>query len=196
MQKQDDIKKAIDDIEKYFEINKKINDDLINLVESIFQNFHKSLNARKYTNINILFNLLDNTKFNLLQCEINENKLLESAKNLCDYYKNYYIIRKNEDSYIQSKILETKRTIYSIKLLSNNYIAVGTSPDAEENNIIIYSLPNLETIKKISGHFGSVTALNEIEIDSKIYLLTGADDKSIKIWNEDNYLMNLKSLKK
>ena len=187
MQKQEEIKSAIDDIEKYFEINKKINDDLINLVECIFQNFHKSLNARKQTNVNILFNLLDNTKFNILQCEINENKLLESAKNLCDYYKNYYIIRKNEDNYIQSKILQTNRTIHCIKLLSNNYIAVGTSPDDEENNIIIYSLPNLDIIKKISGHFGSVSAINEIEIDSKTYLLTGADDKSIKIWNEKNF---------
>ena len=187
MQKQEEIKEAIEQIEKNFEINKKINDDLINFCECLFQNFHKSQNARKITNINILNNFLDNTKFNLLQCEINENKLLESSKNLCEYYKNYYIIRKKEDSYIKTKSIETKRTIHCIKLLSNNNIAVGTSPDEEENNIIIYSLPNLETIKKISGHFGSVSTINEIEINSNIYLLTGADDKSIKIWNEKNY---------
>ena len=70
------------------------------------------------------------------------------------------------------------RTIGSLELLNGDKFCC-----AAFNNILIFSLTNKSLVNKLIGHSESI---NCIATDKKTKLVSGSDDKTIRIWNTDN----------
>jgi len=175
------INEIIKNVEEAYDFNRSINESLIDLIDSLIRDFNNTVRDDDLTNYNILQNLLNNTKFNFNQCDIDERNLLDSAEKLIKYYKNNFIVRKNYKELICLKEIAEpkKKCIHSIFEITEKRLAATC-----ENDIYIYSLPDLKEIDKYTGHIGDINALDGIVIDDNNYLLSCSDDKNIRIWDE------------
>ena len=75
--------------------------------------------------------------------------------------------------------------INSLAELNGQVLASGSC----DNTIRIWNLTTMTNITTLTSHTGCIRALLSIKIDETNLLISAADDKSVKIWN-NSHLIN------
>ena len=181
----------IKEIEKLYEDNKNMNDNLELFMNGLISNYEKD--NKNYSNIN---NILINTNLNKYYKKKLSNYKFENLNDMTfiSYEreaKNYFI----NQHIISPDISELK----TIKYLSGHDDSINCFVEINDNNkklgvscsrdsyIILYDLAEMKQIIKFVGHEKGV---NYIIKSSTNNLISCGDDSSIKIWpivNQDNY---------
>ena len=184
------INENITQIETAYNINKNINDTLIEFVDTLIKNYNNTVRDDYLTNYNIINNMINNTTFNFNQCDIDVKNLFLSSHKLIRFFKNNFFIRKKYNDLLNIKeIIQTsptadkkdKSAIRSILEFENKLYVTS------KENINIYNVVDFKEIGKLTGHISDVNHISTIVIDEKNYILTCSDDKSIKVWDSNNY---------
>ena len=181
--------KKIKEIEKLFEDNKKINDELEMFLNRLIFN-HKN-DDKNTSNIN---NLINNTKLNKYYKKkissykyenLNDMTFISYEKEAKNYFCKQHILSPEINEFKTIKYLSGHNDSVNCFLEIKKNIGVSCSRDSY---IIIYNLSERKHILKFIGHSGGV---NFICKTLKNNLISCGEDSMIKIWpviNEKDYL--------
>ena len=186
--------KKIKEIEKLFEDNKKMNDELELFLKRLIFN-HKA-DDKNISNIN---NILNNTNLNKYHKKkltsykyenLNDMTFISYEKESKNYFSNQHILSPDINEFKTIKYLSGHNDSVNSFLEIVKNIGVSCSRDSY---IIFYDLIQMKQILKFVGHSGGV---NSIIKTSKNNLISSGEDSMIKLWpiiNEQDYLNNTKN---
>ena len=188
--------KKIKEIEKAYENNKKINDNLEKLMNRLISNY--ALNEKHSSNINnIIYNLgmnkyykrkLDRFKYD----ELNDMTFISYEKEIKNYFSNSHIISPDINEFKTIKFLSGHNDSVNCFLEYKNNISISFSRDSY---IIYYDLISMKPFAKFKAHQNGVNYI--IKPEDNILISCG-EDSHIKIWegiNESEYLNNDNKIK-
>ena len=182
--------KKIKEIEKLYEDNKNMNDNLEIFMNGLISNYEKDKNYSNINNILINTNLNKYYKKKLSEFKfetLNDMTFISYEREAKNYFINQHIISPD--------ISELK----TIKYLSGHDDSINCFVEVNDNNkklgvscsrdsyIILYDLTEMKQIKKFIGHEKGVNYIIKTSINN---LISCGDDSQIKIWpkiNEENY---------
>ena len=183
--------RKIKEIESIYENNKKINNNLEQIMNHLISNY--SLNEKNNSNINnILYNInmnkyynkkLKNFKIN----ELNDMQFISYEKEVKNYFNNQHIISPDINEFKTIKYLSGHDDSVNCFLELNKNIGISCSRDSY---IIYHDLNTYKPIIKFKGHQGGVNHIIKTEDN---LLISCGEDSSIKIWEiikEEEYLNN------
>ena len=180
----DEIKTAIKTMNCTYEKNNEMNQDLIKLISLMFENYYNTI--ENSPNFNIIFQLKILTRFNnnLKPFKYDENiPLLDNISNFTNYLNKIYII-KTINTPLEIKEITKIPKLNNTRVLLNlggSKLASGNM----ESDIQIFDINTKNIVKRIVGHFSSVTAM--CFIDNK-YIISGGSDTAMNIYDPSIFI--------
>ena len=180
----DEIKTAIKTMNCTYEKNNEMNQDLIKLISLMFENYYNTI--ENSPNFNIIFQLKILTRFNnnLKPFKYDENiPLLDNISNFTNYLNKIYII-KTINTPLEIKEITKIPKLNNTRILLNlggSKLASGNM----ESDIQIFDINTKNIVKRIVGHFSSVTAM--CFIDNK-YIISGGSDTAMNIYDPSIFI--------
>ena len=183
--------KKIKEIERQYENNKKINDNLELIMNRLISNY--SSNEKHSSNINnILYNININKyykrKLNTYKKdELNDMQFMSYEKEAKNYFSNQHIMSPDINEFKTIKYLSGHDDCVNCFLELKNNIGISCSRDSF---IIYHDLTQMKSILKFEGHKNGV---NYMITTPQNKLISCGGDSSIKIWKEinvDEYIKN------
>ena len=179
-----EIKTAIKTMNCTYEKNNEMNQDLIKLISLMFENYYNTI--ENSPNFNIIFQLKILTRFNnnLKPFKYDENiPLLDNISNFTNYLNKIYII-KTINTPLEIKEITKIPKLNNTRVLLNlggSKLASGNM----ESDIQIFDINTKNIVKRIVGHFSSVTAM--CFIDNK-YIISGGSDTAMNIYDPSIFI--------
>jgi len=180
----DEIKAAIKTMNCTYEKNNEMNQDLIKLISLMFENYYNTI--ENSPTFNIIFQLKILTRFNnnLKPFKYDENiPLLDNISNFTNYLNKIYII-KTINTPLEIKEITKIPKLNNTRVLLNlggSKLASGNM----ESDIQIFDINTKNIVKRIVGHFSSVTAM--CFIDNK-YIISGGSDTAMNIYDPSIFI--------
>ena len=185
--------KKIKEIEKWYKDNNKINENLENFVNILFNNYkNDNKNSSNISNILNNTNLNKNYKKKLSNFkyeDLNDMTFLNYERESKKYFSNQHIISPDINELQIQKYLSGHDDSINCFLEYKKDIGVSCSRDSY---IIFYNLIDMKQILKFIGHKGGVNFINKSTNNN---LISCGEDSMIKIWpliNEQDYMNNKK----
>ena len=175
----DEIKTAIKTMNCTYEKNNEMNQDLIKLISLMFKNYYNTI--ENSPNFNIIFQLKILTRFNnnLKPFKYDENiPLLDNISNFTNYLNKIYIIKTINTPLEIKEITKIPKLNNTRVLLKLGCIKLASGN--MESDIQIFDINTKNIVKRIVGHFSSVTAM--CFIDNK-YIISGGSDTAMNIYD-------------
>ena len=181
--------KKIKEIEKLYEDNKKLNDNLEIFVNRLISNYQ--LDNKNSSNINNILNntnlnkyykrKLDNVKYE----NLNDMTFISYEREAKTYFNNQHIISPDINEFKTIKYLSGHNDSVNCFAEINQNIGVSCSRDTY---IIFYNLTEMKPFLKFVGHLGGVNYIINTPSNN---LISSGEDRTIKIWpviNEKDYV--------
>ena len=175
------LEKKINKVKQIYEMNKKNNQKLHNLIEILINNYHSNEN-----NISNKKNLIYNTHFNFGYLNNISNPirfdnafpLSSLVKNVIEYIEKTYILSNNDEKiYTFKKFFNHSKEVTCLIELSQERIASSST----DSFINLYNLETKKPLYKYNAHNNAVNWIDKIYKNS---IISCGDDSLIKIWPE------------
>ena len=176
--------KKIKEIERQYENNKTINDNLELIMNRLISNY--SSNEKHSSNINnILYNInMDKYYKKKLSSykkdDLNDMQFISYEREAKNYFSNKHIISPDINEFKTIKYLSDHDDCVNCFLELKNNIGISCSRDSY---IIYHDLSQMKSILKFEGHKGGVNYMINTPQNK---LISCGGDSSIKIWKEIN----------
>ena len=177
--------KKIKEIERQYEQNKKINDNLEQIMNRLISNY--SSNEKHSSNINnILYNINMNKYYkkklsNFKKDDLNDMQFISLEREVKNYFSNQHIISPDINEFKTLKYLSGHEDSVNCFIEIQKNIGVSCSRDGY---IIYHDLTQMKPILKFEGDKNGV---NYIINTPQKKLISCGGDSSIKIWKEINF---------
>lgn len=173
----------IEQIEKSFQKNKKLNQDLFYLISILFENFELSKN---YPNYYTITNLVKNTN---LHTEISfhfedKDSIEQKTEKFCFYLNNLFIVNTKID-YTKYKVKNTlighTSNLNKILPFKNNTLLSGS----ENGEIKLWDLNTFQALWTINAHQERINNIITLQSKNDSIIASCSSDKTIKFFSID-----------
>ena len=173
------------DFELVYEINKRLNEEILKYIELLHSNF---IFSKDFLNYYLLCNFDYTTRLNKTEFKIKDKNNLEKySKEIINYFKTNYIITFEYFYFFQNiDLIEEKEIVSEIIGINDSLIIYSSG-----SNLKAYDLKINKEISSISAHLKQITKIiriKDLTNENIIKIASGSEDHLIKIWIYTNFL--------